>query len=144
MLAAVLVNLANAHLVGASDRSDSLARAAALRAIALVASLEETDAYAAEVSLKARHLLCHAAARSLSEQPATGGAPSEDVHDATDLADEGLALIRRWEQKGVTRFRDLALDLYRFGARVYARYQPQFLSEFLREHADWERLTRSG
>ena len=57
-----------------------------------------------------------------------------NVHDATDLADEGLALVREWERRGVGRFRKLASDLFRFGARVYAHYQPHFLEEFLREH----------
>ena len=36
------------------------------------------------------------------------------------LADDGLVLARRWEQKGVARFRGIAYDLFRFGARVYA------------------------
>ena len=55
----------------------------------------------------------------------------EDVHEATDAVDDGLALVRSWEQRGVRCFRPLAFDLFRFGARVYARYQPQFLEEFI-------------
>ena len=61
--------------------------------------------------------------------------PSE-VHEATDAADDGLALARLWEQKGVDRFRKIACDLFRFGMQVYARYQPQFLSEFTAENMD--------
>ena len=38
--------------------------------------------------------------------------------------------------RGVTRFRRIAGDLYRFGGGVYARYQPQFLDEYIRDHAD--------
>jgi hypothetical protein len=58
------------------------------------------------------------------------------VCEATDLADEGLGLVRKWEQRGVDRFRDLASDLFRFGGRVYAYYQPHFLQEFLSEQID--------
>jgi hypothetical protein len=60
----------------------------------------------------------------------------DDVHEATDAVDDGLALIRRWEQKGVAGFRMLAADLFRFGSRVYLIYQPQFLQEFLDENLD--------
>ena len=61
---------------------------------------------------------------------------ADDVHEATDLADEGLALVRPWESVGTTRFRALAYDLFRFGARVYALYQPHFLDEFIDENMD--------
>ncbi len=136
LLAAIWVNLANAHAAQATADDDSRARDAALRAVALVSRLEEADADAAEAGLMARHVLCHTVARTLSDRRLEAPSPSDDVHEATDLADEGLHLIRRWEQKGVTRFRALAVDLFRFGARVYARYQPQFLPEFLLENLD--------
>ena len=35
-------------------------------------------------------------------------------------------------------FRPLAFDLFRFGARVYARYQPQFLDEFIADNMNAE------
>jgi tetratricopeptide (TPR) repeat protein len=136
LLAAVWANLANAHASEAGAPADALARQAALRAIALMQDLQESDADAAEVGLKARHVFSRTAARRLSVQNAHRDAPSDDVHDATDLADDGLSLIRRWEHKGVTRFRDLAPDLFRFGALVYETYQPQFLSEFVLENMD--------
>ena len=60
----------------------------------------------------------------------------DDVHEATDVADDGLVLARRWEHRGVDRFRGIAYDLFRFGARVYARYQPQFLNEFVHDNLD--------
>lgn len=135
LLAAVWVNLANVHINEETSPTDCLARDAALRAIALVAGLEESDADAAEVGLTARHLLCHTIARRLSRGGAHDENPSDDVHEATDLADEGLSLVSRWEHKGVTRFRDVALDLFRFGALVYEKYQPHFLAEFVLEFA---------
>ena len=60
----------------------------------------------------------------------------DDVHDATDAVDDGLALVRVWEQREVIHLRPLAVDLFRFGAHIYARYQPQFLQEFIEENMD--------
>ena len=90
---------------------------------------------AAEVGLKARHVCCRALLPRLFEPQVDASIPHE-IHQATDLVDEGLALARRWEQEGVTSFRDLADDLFRFGARLYGRYQPQFLVEFLGDNTD--------
>jgi hypothetical protein len=136
LLAAVWMNLANARASESTEESGVLARGAALRAIALVTDLEVNDTDAAEVGLKARHVLCQTIAGRLSETAAGHEAMPEDVHQATDAVDDGLALARRWEQKGVARFRGVAYDLFRFGARVYARYQPQFLDEFVLENMD--------
>jgi hypothetical protein len=134
LLAVVCLNLANAHST-AGEPSWASARDAARRALALVEGEEQSDAAAAEVGLKARHTLCRVAAATALSNPRRVVA-SADVHDATDLVDDGLALVRSWEQKGTTRFRPVAADLLRFGAEVYARYQPQFLREFLLESAD--------
>jgi hypothetical protein len=136
LLAVVWTNLANAHASVPAMASGSAPRDAALQAIALVAGAEEGNAHFAEVGLKARHVLCRTIARRLSV-PASGdeGMP-EDVHEATDAVDDGLALVRAWEHKGVTAFRGVAHDLFRFGARVYARYQPQFLEEFVQDNLD--------
>jgi len=136
LLAAVWMNLANAELAEASTQSQKRAEEAARRAIALVADLESDDVHIAEIGMKARHVLCQAIARRLSEITNTNARMPSDVHEATDAADDGLALARRWEQKGVVRFRKTAHDLFRFGIRVYARYQPQFLSEFVSENMD--------
>jgi hypothetical protein len=88
------------------------------------------------VGLNARHALCRIAATRLAAVSAAQDAMPDDVHEATDAVDDGLALIARWEQQGVDRFRRLAADLIRFGARVYLIYQPQFLEEFLNENLD--------
>jgi tetratricopeptide (TPR) repeat protein len=136
LLAAVWMNLANARSAKATAASDSQARAAALRAIALVAHLEAHDADAAEVGLKARHVLCRTLANQLSLNTGSGEAIGDDVHEATDAVDEGLDLVRRWEHQGVARFRGIAHDLFRFGARVYEKFQAQFLDEFILENTD--------
>jgi tetratricopeptide (TPR) repeat protein len=136
LLATVWMNLAHAELPEASSQSDERAEQAAHRAITLVTGREMNDVHIAEVGMRARHFLCQAIARRLSQvTTGDGGMPSQ-VHDATDAADDGLALARHWEQKGVDRFRKIAHDLFRFGMRVYARYQPQFLAEFVWENMD--------
>jgi hypothetical protein len=134
LLATVLVNLANAQVSVGTRSADALAREAARRAISLVADGEENDAASADVGLKARHALCRALARSLEAPVEADAMTPEDVHEATDAVDDGLSLARRWELRGVESFRELADDLFRFGALVYERYQPQFLSEFIAEH----------
>jgi tetratricopeptide (TPR) repeat protein len=135
LLAAAWTNLANAWVSRpATDESTHLAADTARRAIALVAGLEAADADAAEVGLKARHVLCQILARRLS-QPG-GGATRADLDEATDAVDDGLTLARGWEREGITRFRGIAYDLFRFGARVYAAYQPQFLNEFVLDNTD--------
>jgi tetratricopeptide (TPR) repeat protein len=136
LLAVVWMNLAKARAADATAGSDSLARDAALRAIALVADVEMHDEAAAEVGLKARHVLCQAIAVRLPQPMEGNETMPDDVHEATDVADDGLGLARRWERDGVDRFRGIAYDLFRFGARVYARYQPQFLHEFVLDNMD--------
>ncbi len=130
-LAAVWVNLANAY--ASEPAAAPAALAAAQRAIDLVAGLEGENPDAADVGLKARHVLCRAVAPRLAAAFGADAVSADDVHAATDAVDDGLQLVQRWERAGVTRFRGLAYDLFRFGARVYAAYQPQFLDEFVRD-----------
>jgi len=139
LLAAVWMNVAKARLAEASPQGEQLAAEAARRAITLVADLETIDVHTGEVGMKARHVLCQAIAQRVSMIPDTHVRIPEAVHEATDTADAGLALARHWEKNGVNRFRDIARDLFLFGMRVYARYQPQFLAEFLSENMDPDR-----
>jgi tetratricopeptide (TPR) repeat protein len=138
LLAAAWTNLANVRAMEGTAEGAAAAREAALRAIPLVASLEEQHADAADVGLRARHVLCRTIAARLAPPAAKDQPMPEEVYEATDLADEGLGLVRAWEKKGVTRFRGVALDLFRFGARVYGIYQPHFLKEFVLENIDPE------
>src|SRR5262249_26268808 len=139
LLAVVSMNLANVLMSDATPASDVAARSAARRTLALVASREWQGGAAAEAGLKARHVVCQTIPRPLSADGGGDPAIPEEVHDATDLADEGLSIVRHWEQLGVTHFRHLASDLFRFGARVYVRYQPHFLHEFVCENMDPQR-----
>jgi hypothetical protein len=135
LLSVVWTNLAHALAVEGSPEAAARARGAASQAIALVSAAEGEAPGAAEVGLKARHALCRALAQRLSAGQADVAMP-EDVHEATDTVDEGLALVRFWEQRGIAAFRGTAVDLFRFGLNVYLVYQPQFLQEFLDENLD--------
>jgi hypothetical protein len=136
LLAVAWMNLANVQASAGTDESEAQARSSARRAIELVEASEADDLTAAEVGLHARHALCRTYAARLGSMSSTVGAMPDDVHEATDAVDQGLALVRQWEQQGVTRFRREAADLFRFGARVYLLYQPQFLEEFINENLD--------
>jgi tetratricopeptide (TPR) repeat protein len=130
--AAAWLNLAMLRLAAGAQEE---AHAAAGKVLGLVADREQDDLQSAALGLQARHVLCRICADRLTNA-SEGDDPSADVHDATDAVDEGLALVRNWEQRGVAIFRPLAFDLFRFGARVYARHQPQFLDEFIKENTD--------
>lgn len=130
------LNLANLRAMRESDGAYASARDAAIRALESVSGLEEQDPNVAAAGLQARHVLCRICAQGLSRAP--DDEMPDDVHEATDAVDDGLELVRSWEQRGVPFFRPLAFDLFRFGARVYARYQPQFLDEFIADNMNAE------
>ena len=136
LLAAVWMNLANAHASQATAESGILARDAALEAIALVTESEATLQEAADIGLRARHVLCRLLAEHLSSVEPGDATVRAAVDEATDAVDDGLDLVRRWERRGATRFRAIASDLFRFGVRVYGAYQPQFVEEFLADNID--------
>jgi hypothetical protein len=134
VLASALANRGNA-LLRIEPLSPGLARESAEQALALTAGEEEQDLLAAETGLKARHILCRAVAVQLADQ--TGrNAPEDLVAAATDAVDDGMKLVRHWEAHDERRFRELARELFRFGARVYQMHQSQFLTEFLLENLD--------
>lgn len=137
LLATAWTNLANAWLGDESVDAVYRANEGAARAMAIVdPAAVHVDLAAAEIAIKARHVLCQAIALLLSDTPVDEPATRRHVHMATDAVDDGLAIARQWEQRGVDRFRGLAYDLVRFGARVYGLYQPQFLNEFVVENLD--------
>jgi len=138
LLAAIWMNCATAWIAHDAGSEPALLQAgrAARLAIALIEPFERDEEGAADVSLQARHVLCRVlAATTLTVTPPATIA-LDDVHDATDLADDALALIEEYESRGVTEFRALACDFFRFGAHVYAAHQPDFVQEFIHEHLD--------
>ena len=136
LLAAAWLHVAKARATGADGDANLAARHAALRAIDLVAGVEHSTALYPEVGLRARHVICRTLIDTLARTAAPGGVLPHDVHESTDIIDEGLRVAREWERQGDARFRPLACDLVRFGARVYAIHQPQHLEEFIGENVD--------
>lgn len=134
ILACALMNRGNAVL-RLTPPLPARARESAEEALALIAGAEEEDLLAAETGLKARHILCRAIAFQLADRT-TAMVPEDLVAAATDAVDDGMKLARHWEARGEPRFRDLAAELFRFGACAYQMHQSHFLTEFLLENLD--------
>ena len=134
ILACSLANRGNA-LLRLTPPAPGRARKSVEQALDLIAGSEEKDLLAGETGLKARHILCKALAAQLADRD-FAIARDDLVAAATDAADEGMKLARHWEARGERRFRDLASELFRFGARVYQLHQSHFLPEFLLENLD--------
>jgi len=135
LMAVIWVNMADLEASEADESSWRRAIESTSRARQLVRDLERQDVAAAEIGLMARHVCCRAAGKSLERRVHTAGAVPDQVHVATDAADEGLELARYWQRRGIHRFADLAEDLFQFGARAYGMFQPHFVSEFLSEQS---------
>ena len=98
--AVVWLNLANLRALQASDDAHAAARdAARARHRRRGRRSRRGDINAAAAGLQARHVLCRVCAHSLSQ--AGDEEMPEDVHEATDAVDDGLELVRSWEQRGV-------------------------------------------
>jgi tetratricopeptide (TPR) repeat protein len=136
LLAAVWLNIAMARASSAEHDAQLAARHAALRAVDLVADGEVSHASYADVGLRARHVISRTLIETVARTSAQGEALPHDVHETTDIVDEGLRVAREWERQGDPQFRQLACDLLRFGARVYAIHQPRHLEEFISENVD--------
>ena len=136
LLAATWVSLAQEQVKEPAEAAWRRAIGSAAEARRHLRGAEADDADAAAVWLTACHVGCQGLARCLSQAGSTATAVSDDVHQATDAVEAGLALARAWEARGVPRFRPIAQALLQFGTRVYAECQPHFLDEFLADHAD--------
>lgn len=128
---------AHLHLSRVSAGAEALREAG--KALDLVRN--EESFLAVELNLKASHQICARLCENLLEKKTTGG---DWIAEVTDLAEEGLSLWRDFERSEENRFREkerlreVALDLFRLGLRVYRVCQPQFFCEFLREFLDFE------
>jgi tetratricopeptide (TPR) repeat protein len=117
-------------------RSDPLERAcvAARNALHFVRETEQAHAAFAEMSLRARRALVTALGERLVAAGTDGRSIESLASEASDAIDDGLALAREWESRGVGQFRPLALRLFRMGAQLYQLHQPHFLGEFVLEN----------
>jgi hypothetical protein len=120
----------------AAVRADLIAaRENAQRGRAALNGLENTRAEAADLALKSFRAQCDA----LGELLPRTGTDLDEMNllgdEATDSADNGLALYRAWPRY-LPVFEPIALRLYRFGSTVYRIHQPHFLAEFLEENGN--------
>ncbi len=137
-LAGAWMNLANTLLDSpALARRYPAAREAATHALDLISrdDLPSQHPAAAEISLLARRARCDALGH-LIFAVSDPELARDLTEEAGDLIDDGLALVRQWEQRGLPHFRPLAARLYHFGAQLYRLRQPHFLAEFLLENLD--------
>ncbi|HYG23466.1 MAG TPA: hypothetical protein VEH04_11835 [Verrucomicrobiae bacterium] len=111
------------------------ARAGVREVLAGLRDGEQSNVRLAEIGLRSRHVLCRSLALLLTK-PGSAGDSNQWLDEATEAVEQGLALVSHWESRGVSSFAPMRLDLFRFGARVYQTYQPQFLTEFLLEQVD--------
>jgi hypothetical protein len=135
MLACASLNRANALLGRGRSLDRTHAREAARVALAVFRKSEATEYSSAASGMMARHVLCQLIARQV-EETACDRAREEDIDLLTDTVDEALCLARSWEHRGEDRLRTGACELLRFGIRVYQKFQPQFLAEFVLENID--------
>ena len=92
--------------------------------------------------LQARHVLCRVCAHSLSQAGDGTRCPRTCTRPPTPWT-TGSRSCASWEQRGGPLVpRRFAFDLFRFGARVYAHYQPQFLEEFIEDNLNPARRPR--
>jgi tetratricopeptide (TPR) repeat protein len=109
----------------------SSAAAAANTALALIEGRSLDGAAATKLTLRA----LRAVARAL-ECELRGGA-IEDRKDRitflTDVAERGLALALTQSAGAPDVFEPFACWFFSFGSRIYGRFQPQFLAEYLQE-----------
>jgi hypothetical protein len=132
-LAGAWMNLAHTLLDSADlAQRHSAARDATTQALALLDldDLPLAHPAAAELSLLARRARCDALGHLIFA--VSDPALARDLADeAGDIVDDGLALVRQWEQRGLPHFRPLAARLYHFGAQLYRFHQPHFLGSSL-------------
>jgi tetratricopeptide (TPR) repeat protein len=118
-----------AMLMGMAPARPDEAQEAATQALLRLQPFEQTDLIAAEASLKARHRYCHATATLLETPPVNSDSADAWILAAEDHVEEALALVDLWRGQG--DFSEIALELFRFGCRIYLAFQPQFLGEFM-------------
>lgn len=136
-LAGAYLNRANALL--ATDLG--AARLSARAALDQIADAAPNHVAATHANLCARRTLLSILGRELA-LAGRDATPARDtarlLNEASDLIDDGLALVRVWEARHSEAFRPAAAQLFHAGAILYASLQPHFLPEFLEEN---QRLT---
>jgi tetratricopeptide (TPR) repeat protein len=106
------------------------------KAVAALASREETDAAAADLALRARHAACVVLGEQLA---AEGDEVTETTRarlgEAATLVEEGLALARFWAPRGGVG-REPGARVFEFGAWLYRSFGRGQLAPYLQAHLE--------
>lgn len=103
-------------------------------ALKMAAPNEKNHLFAAEISLSARRSICHAFGIMVEQQTQE---TKQQIHDrASDLLEDGLKLVKLWEERGADGLRPAAQHLFHLGCAFYCTQQPHFLPEFINENLD--------
>jgi hypothetical protein len=103
----------------------------ARRALAQIEGRDQAGPAAAGLQLRALRLKARGLALLLQS---SGPAPRADgVAALTDLAERGIALATGCRGRAPGEFDPHMVWFFAFGSRIYGRYQPQFLAEFVEE-----------
>lgn len=131
----------NKGLLGFSAEAAALthSRECANSALDLLSEMDDKDLVSADISLRARHLICRVMAGQMEGQSIETLLKNDVVTEASDIVDEAMSLARLWESRGLPHFRPVVNEIFQFGSRLYLGCQPHFLSEFLLENLDPEK-----
>lgn len=129
---AARLNLAAVLLSGQTPQVDA-AYSLAQQVVASFASREAADPQFADISLRARKMICEIAGFRLNNAGADSDKRTENLGLGTDTAEEALKLTAHWDKNGVFGFRGVVGWFLQYALALYARFQPQFLSEFVLE-----------
>ncbi|MCF3649294.1 hypothetical protein [Synoicihabitans lomoniglobus] len=123
--AGATINLIQLQLEQAAVPPDALDQLAAMHDA--LSARAARDSIAATLSLEISRLELLLRERDLD---------SNSLADFTDTLEAALALAVNWCHRPHPTASRLAAQLFEFGARTYAAYQPQFLLEYLRDALD--------
>ena len=141
----LILEMASAH----ANRANLLSRAPATKesiqetlssgeyALKMAQSSEKANLMAAEISLSARRSICHAFGMLVGNQSPE---VQQEMHgNASDLLEDGLKLVKLWEDRNAVGLRKSAQHLFHLGCAFYCTQQPHFLPEFINENLDSEK-----
>jgi tetratricopeptide (TPR) repeat protein len=132
LLGAARLNLAAALLAGEKADLDG-AFALAQTVITAFAEPEQAEPAFADISLRARKMVCEIAGFRISNAGDNARLRMDNIAVGSDSAEDALKLAAHWDNKGVHGFRGVVGWFLQYALTLYTRYQPQFLSEFVTE-----------
>ncbi|HEX7652284.1 MAG TPA: hypothetical protein VF607_02185 [Verrucomicrobiae bacterium] len=131
LLAAAWMNYSQALLAGTAPALTQV-QSAARQALNITRQNERQDLVAADIALRAWHVLCRALTGEI-ETTLDRARTEALLGEVTDAMEAGLSLGYHWQTQYSQTLADIHTELFQFGCEVYLRYQPHFLVEFIEE-----------